>query len=207
MGSGRSINKITGGSRWISIRALRRVFPPSRLVQFRGRSSCNRPLRAYDAKKITKAQLEEEQNAAVADTIKRFEATGSPIITDGEQRVSSFATYPIADTLVRNGAGAEPGPGRPIFRDLCRWPQSAAAQDHRRPIPLQFLRRRSRQESRQDDQQAASSSGNRAIDDVSALPARWRSCPAIRANNSRTTSSMNVRKTFGPALQPVRPTS
>ena len=54
---------------------------------------------AYDAKKITKTQLEEEQNAAVADTIKRFEATGSPIITDGEQRVSSFATYPIADTL------------------------------------------------------------------------------------------------------------
>ena len=32
---------------------------------------------AYDAKKITKAQLEEEQNAAVADTIRRFEATGS----------------------------------------------------------------------------------------------------------------------------------
>jgi methionine synthase II (cobalamin-independent) len=49
---------------------------------------------AYDAEKITKTQLEEEQNAAVADTIKRFEATGSPIITDGEQRVSSFATYP-----------------------------------------------------------------------------------------------------------------
>ena len=61
---------------------------------------------AYDAKKITKTQLEEEQNAAVADTIKRFEATGSPIITDGEQRVSSFATYPIADTL--SGTGLAP---------------------------------------------------------------------------------------------------
>ena len=52
----------------------------------------------YDAKKIGKDQLEQEQDAAVADTLKRFEATGSPIITDGEQRVSSFATYPIADT-------------------------------------------------------------------------------------------------------------
>ena len=57
----------------------------------------------YDAKKIGKDQLEQEQDAAVADTLKRFEATGSPIITDGEQRVSSFATYPIADTLAGSG--------------------------------------------------------------------------------------------------------
>ena len=62
----------------------------------------------YDAKKIGKAQLEEEQDAAVADTIKRFEATGSPIITDGEQRVSSFATYPIADTLAGSGLAVVP---------------------------------------------------------------------------------------------------
>ena len=44
----------------------------------------------YDAKKITKDQLEKEQNAAVEDTLKRFEATGSPIITDGEQRVQAL---------------------------------------------------------------------------------------------------------------------
>jgi 5-methyltetrahydropteroyltriglutamate--homocysteine methyltransferase len=34
-------------------------------------------------------------DAAVADTIRRFEETGSPVITDGEQRKPSFATYPI----------------------------------------------------------------------------------------------------------------
>ena len=33
---------------------------------------------------------------AVQDTISRFEQTGSPVITDGEQRKPSFATYPIA---------------------------------------------------------------------------------------------------------------
>jgi 5-methyltetrahydropteroyltriglutamate--homocysteine methyltransferase len=33
---------------------------------------------------------------AVGDTLRRFEATGSPVITDGEQRKPSFATYPIA---------------------------------------------------------------------------------------------------------------
>jgi len=32
---------------------------------------------------------------ATRDTIRRFEETGSPIITDGEQRKPSFATYPI----------------------------------------------------------------------------------------------------------------
>lgn len=42
---------------------------------------------------------------AVADTIKRFEETGSPIITDGEQRKPSFVTYPIhgAKNLGPNG--------------------------------------------------------------------------------------------------------
>ncbi|MEO8483280.1 MAG: cobalamin-independent methionine synthase II family protein [Acidobacteriota bacterium] len=32
---------------------------------------------------------------ALADTIRRFEETGSPVITDGEQTKSSFATYPL----------------------------------------------------------------------------------------------------------------
>jgi len=33
---------------------------------------------------------------AVRDTLQRFEATGSSVITDGEQRKPSFATYPVA---------------------------------------------------------------------------------------------------------------
>jgi methionine synthase II (cobalamin-independent) len=32
---------------------------------------------------------------AVRDTIARFEETGSPVVTDGEQRKPSFATYPL----------------------------------------------------------------------------------------------------------------
>src|ERR1700684_1707930 len=40
---------------------------------------------------------------ALKDTIKRFEATGSPVITDGEQTKPSFATYPI------NGLALDPG--------------------------------------------------------------------------------------------------
>lgn len=36
------------------------------------------------------------QHDALVDTIRRFEETGSPVITDGEQTKPSFATYPIA---------------------------------------------------------------------------------------------------------------
>lgn len=57
----------------------------------------------YDAGKITREQLVKEQDAACLDSIKRMEATGSPIVSDGEQRMSSFATYPLTDTLGGTG--------------------------------------------------------------------------------------------------------
>jgi methionine synthase II (cobalamin-independent) len=57
----------------------------------------------YDDAKIDWAQLKAEQDAAAEDSIKRLEATGEPIVTDGEQRESSFATYPITDTLAGTG--------------------------------------------------------------------------------------------------------
>ena len=57
----------------------------------------------YDAGKIDREQLEAEQDAAVKDSIENGEATGSPIVSDGEQRWSSFATYPITDTLAGTG--------------------------------------------------------------------------------------------------------
>src|SRR5262245_58291304 len=40
-------------------------------------------------------ELHELQDRALRDTIERFEATGSPVISDGEQTKSSFATYPL----------------------------------------------------------------------------------------------------------------
>jgi methionine synthase II (cobalamin-independent) len=58
---------------------------------------------ALDDGKITFKELQAEQDAAAEDSIKRLEATGEPIVTDGEQRESSFATYPITDTLAGTG--------------------------------------------------------------------------------------------------------
>jgi methionine synthase II (cobalamin-independent) len=57
----------------------------------------------YDAGEITRGQLEAEQDKAVRDSIEHQEAAGAPIISDGEQRWSSFATYAIADTLAGTG--------------------------------------------------------------------------------------------------------
>ncbi len=42
---------------------------------------------------LSPAEMETHYEAAVIDTIQRLEETGSPVITDGEQRKSSFATY------------------------------------------------------------------------------------------------------------------
>jgi methionine synthase II (cobalamin-independent) len=58
---------------------------------------------AYDEGKISQEQLAAEQDEAVKDSIARGEATGAPIVSDGEQRWSSFATYAITDTLAGTG--------------------------------------------------------------------------------------------------------
>ena len=43
---------------------------------------------------------------AVAETIRRMEETGSPVLTDGEQTKPSFATYPIAGLTAISPDGA-----------------------------------------------------------------------------------------------------
>jgi methionine synthase II (cobalamin-independent) len=57
----------------------------------------------HDEGKITFEQLQVQQDAAAEDSIHRLEATGEPIVTDGEQRESSFATYNLTDTLAGTG--------------------------------------------------------------------------------------------------------
>jgi 5-methyltetrahydropteroyltriglutamate--homocysteine methyltransferase len=49
----------------------------------------------FELGRLSQAELALAEDAAVADTIAQFEATGSPVITDGEQRKPSFLTYPL----------------------------------------------------------------------------------------------------------------
>ena len=82
---------------------------------------------AYDAGKIKFEELQSEQEEAARDSIKRYEATGSPIISDGEQRWSSFATYPITDTLAGTGLAPNLAGGGQYF--------AIFADGHHRQLP------------------------------------------------------------------------
>jgi len=44
---------------------------------------------------LTSGELEARLDEVVEETIEKLEATGSPIVSDGEQTKSSFATYPL----------------------------------------------------------------------------------------------------------------
>src|SRR5437867_6244801 len=59
----------------------------------------------FAAGRISRDELQLLYDRALRDTIQRFEATGSRVITDGEQTKPSFATYPIAglDNLMPDG--------------------------------------------------------------------------------------------------------
>jgi hypothetical protein len=49
----------------------------------------------YERGSLSREEFESIGSEAVRETIEKFEATGSPVITDGEQTKPSFATYPI----------------------------------------------------------------------------------------------------------------
>ncbi|KAM0480269.1 hypothetical protein ACHAPX_004098 [Trichoderma viride] len=57
----------------------------------------------YDAGLITRNDLVAAQDKAAKDSVERMEAAGETFVTDGEQRSSSFATYPIIETLKGTG--------------------------------------------------------------------------------------------------------
>ena len=60
---------------------------------------------AHGAGRLDDAGLSQAMEQAVAETVAAMEATGSPVITDGEQSKPSFATYPLAglDALAPDG--------------------------------------------------------------------------------------------------------
>src|SRR5215470_8363521 len=52
-------------------------------------------MEAHTAGKMSDCQFHAAEEAAVKETIRLLEETGSPVLTDGEQTKPSFATYPL----------------------------------------------------------------------------------------------------------------
>jgi hypothetical protein len=61
----------------------------------------------YERGSLSWEEFESICSEAVRETIKKFEATGSPVITDGEQTKPSFATYPIHGLSNLNPGGVK----------------------------------------------------------------------------------------------------
>ena len=62
-------------------------------------------MKAFGTGRISADALEALFDGAVRDTIRRFQETHSPVISDGEQRKPSFATYPIHGAANLAGGG------------------------------------------------------------------------------------------------------
>jgi 5-methyltetrahydropteroyltriglutamate--homocysteine methyltransferase len=62
-------------------------------------------MQGFASGSVQRDALDAAYAAALKDTIERFEATGSPVISDGEQTKPSFATYPLTgiETLAPDG--------------------------------------------------------------------------------------------------------
>lgn len=69
----------------------------------------------HDQGKLTFEELQSKQDEAARDSIERLERTGETYVTDGEQRESSFATYPLTHTLAGTGLAENLGPEGQFF--------------------------------------------------------------------------------------------
>ena len=82
--------------------------------------------------------LDEAYDAALRDTITRFEATGSPVISDGEQTKPSFATYPLhgIEALAPDGLFVVQTDNKNYWRDIRRFaPQVFEFEELTKPWP------------------------------------------------------------------------
>ena len=76
---------------------------------------------------VSQRELSDEQDRAVRDTLDRLAATGSPVVTDGEQRRQSFASYPLGTSFDRGDPGSSAVAAGPVF--------AVFADGHHRVIP------------------------------------------------------------------------
>ncbi|KIK56179.1 hypothetical protein GYMLUDRAFT_99348 [Collybiopsis luxurians FD-317 M1] len=80
----------------------------------------------FNSGKITREEFVQAQDKAVEDSLTRLIKTGETYLTDGDQRVSSFFTYPVVDILGGKGLANS------VVEDGIRFPYDDG---HHRQIP------------------------------------------------------------------------
>lgn len=91
--------------------SVRRTLPTEPVGSVPRPSALQRAVLDAELGHVDRAAVTEAEEAAVQHTLERFQATGSLIISDGEQRRASFATYPLQD------GDASEGPVFAVFAD------------------------------------------------------------------------------------------
>ncbi|KAF6233899.1 hypothetical protein HO173_007729 [Letharia columbiana] len=74
----------------------------------------------YDTGTITRDELVKAQDEAAEDSVAKMSQTAETLVTDGEQRASSFATCPIVDTLGGTWLADNLAGRRAVFRRFYR---------------------------------------------------------------------------------------
>src|SRR4030095_15906149 len=71
------------------------TIPTDPIGSLAGPSSLTAAWADRQAGRISADRFNQIADEALRDTLRRFEETGSPVVTDGEQTKSSFVTYPL----------------------------------------------------------------------------------------------------------------
>ena len=131
-----------------------------------------------------------------------MEATGSPIVSDGEQRWSSFATYPLTDTLAGTGLAPNLGGGGQYFAIFADGHHRQLPRLTAWSVPLQDLRGRHPGEVDRVRDEADEAGGHRALDARSPLSARRGGsrvlARGVRGGSRRTSARRTSARPSGP---------
>ena len=154
---------------------------------------------AYDDGKISTRSWWQSRTPPPRTRSSGWRPTGEPIVTDGEQRESSFATYPITDTLAGTGLAdnlAGDGQYFAIFDDghHRQLPRLTGGPFRYKTFASEFV------EQEQGDRVASGQAGgDRALDADAAAPARGRDPRLLARRVPRPTCATRSRRTSASA--------
>ena len=161
-----------------------------------GPTSCRPPMPTTTRARSTRTQLETRAGRGRRRTrSSAWRRPASPIVSDGEQRWSSFATYPVDRHAGRHRPRRHLGPGGQYFAIFADGHHRQLPRSTGGPFRYKTFAADTLSEVDQVRHQADEAGGDRAVDAGAAVSARRARSRATRGSSSRTTWSTNARRT------------